>query len=341
MSLLGNWLVVSFDGTHHRKLNTAGRIIKIRRGNILLNWFNRNRGVGGVVGIENHPQGLAVAHVTSTPEGVNQLLSCDFLPCDEQAARPALLREHIHSLDLKGAACNMVLPMQDYSLQLTEAPTVPPAELHDAVRWRISDSLPMPVEDAVVDVFALPDDTNRNNMVYAVAAHRENIDKNVALAKSAGLKLKAIDIAELSMRNLCERFAQPGRSTAIVWLEAGRASLTLTRDGSLYLTRTFDINWNGGLIDDLPADALTLEMQRSLDYFERQMRQPPPQQIFLCGANMTDDKIPGTLRDSLSAQVNVLPLQERFALSPAIDTENLQRCLNAIGAALRIDEEAA
>ncbi len=314
-------------------------MIHIRKegGNILLKWFNNNHAARRVVGIENQPDGLAVACVETAPGGICQLSCCDLLQFDGQADRIVRLREHIDSLGLKGTKCNVVLPAGGYSLQLIEAPNVPPSELRDAVRWRIGDSLSMPLEDAVIDAFTLPADTNRNNMVYAVAAHRNSIAENVALAKAAGLKLNAIDITELSMRNLCERFAQSGRSAAIVLIESGRACLSLTRDGNLYLARTFDINWNGGLSDVLPGDTLTLELQRSLDYFERQMRQPPAQQIYLCGANITDDKIPATLRDSLPAQVDVLPVQEQLPLPPATDGKDLQLCLNAIGAALRED----
>src|SRR5690606_41109649 len=57
--------------------------------------------------------------------------------------------------------------------------------------------------------------------------------------------------------------------------------LVLVHNSELYLARHFQLPYHGGLLDDISTDALLLEIQRSLDYFERQMRQSPPQQLFL------------------------------------------------------------
>lgn len=218
---------------------------------------------------------------------------------------------------------------------------MPAAELRDAMRWKIKDLIPMSLEQAVIDAFPLPSDTGRSDMAYAVAAERSHIDSCVNLAQSSGLQLNAIDIAELAARNLSELVATPNRSVAIVSISPGRACLNLIRDGQLYLSRRFDLNWNGSLLDELPVDTLSLELQRSLDYFERQMRQVPPQTIYLCGENITEDKITDSLRANLSATISVLPLAEQLAIPAGIEAQDLALCLNAIGAALRIEEGAA
>ena len=306
----------------------------------MLSWIKTGRPTAGTVGIESRPEGIAVAHVTTTPQGDPQLQACELLRCDQHADRAAVLRECINSLNLKGTPCHAVLPFNSYSLQLAEAPKVPPQELRDAIRWRIQDIIPMPLEQAVIDAFPLPENTGRGDMVYAVAAHREQVDDTATLIAEAGLKLNSIDINELALRNLATVINRSDRSIALVSIAPGRACVNVFGNASLYLTRQFDIRWNGGLMEELPADSLALELQRSLDYFERQMRQPPPQHIYLWGEHITSDKVTDELHNSLPAPISVLPLEQHLALPAAVEAGDLPFCYGAIGAALRSEQEA-
>ncbi|MCV6605889.1 MAG: MSHA biogenesis protein MshI [Porticoccaceae bacterium] len=301
----------------------------------MLGWKNKGRRPAATVGVEIRPDGIAVAQTALSPEGETQLVSCEFLRCDPQADRAALLRDSISSLGLKGARCHAVLPADSYQLQLTEAPQVPAEELRDAIRWKIQDQLTMPLEEAVIDAFPLPQNTGRSDSVYAVAATREQVDAAAQLVGDAGLKLDSVDINELALRNLASTINPGERSIAIALLSPQRACVNVYGNDALYLSRQFDIPWKGGLMDDLPGDALALELQRSLDYFERQMRQPPPKQIYLCGEHVSSDKIDDNLRNSLSTPMAVLDLSDDLPLPAGTESDQLPLCVAAIGASLR------
>ncbi|MDM3870902.1 MSHA biogenesis protein MshI [Porticoccus sp. W117] len=292
------------------------------------------------MGVEIRPDGIAVAQTGASPQGDTQLLACEFLRCDADADRAALLRDSISSLGLKGARCHAVLPADSYQLQLTEAPQVPANELRDAVRWKIQDQLSMPVEEAVIDAFPLPQNTGRSDSVYAVAAAREQVDAIAQLVSDAGLKLKSVDINELALRNLASTINTGVRSIAIALLSPGKACVNVYGNDALYLSRQFDIPWKGGLMDDLPSDSLALELQRSLDYFERQMRQPPPKQIYLCGEHVSSDKIDDDLKNSLSTPLAVLDLADTLPLPAGTECDQLPLCVAAIGASLRSEVAA-
>ena len=307
----------------------------------MLGWKNKGRQSAATVGVEFRPDGIAVAQTATSPQGDTQLLACEFLRCDQQADRAALLRDSICSLGLKGAPCHAVLPAGSYQLQLTEAPQVPPEELRDAIRWKVQDMLDTPLEETVVDAFPLPQNTGRSDSVYAVAAPQSEVDATAQLVCEAGLKLNSIDINELALRNLASTINSGERSIAIALLSPGRACVNVYGNDALYLSRHFDIPWKGGLMDDLPGDALALELQRSLDYFERQMRQPPPKQIYLCGEHVTADKIDDNLRDSLSTPLSVLDLNDSLPLPAGTDSDQLPLCVAAIGAALRDNNKVA
>lgn len=292
------------------------------------------------IGVDFTTSGVAFAHIVRPASQQPYLMSCDFLPTETGIDPAELLRARLHKLGLAGAPCNLVMEPGSYQLILGEAPKVPAEELAEALRWRIKDVVQFPISEAVVDAFLLPEDSARgtSRMAYAVATQRKNVEAVVATVKATGLELKNIDIPELVLRNLAEVCCDTKRGIAIVKLHQGGGSLQIIRAGNLYLSRQFSLSYNAGLLDDLPGDALVLELQRSLDYFERQMRQVPPSHIYLCGENVTADKLTPEIHNALAVTIHVLDINAGVQIAEGIPEHVLSLSLHAIGAALRQDQ---
>lgn len=324
----------------------------------------RGRRNNGLVGIEASPEGIAIAHVVADANGRGCLNCCDFIsavagsevgsateaaveqqPSPEQSQASASsggawdeqLKEKVLQLGLGDQRANWVMPADQYSLLLVEAPNVAPEELREAIRWRIKDLSPLPVEEATLDVFLLPQDGTRNaaKMVYVVVARKQDVQHTIDLVQAAKLKLQSIDIAEMCLRNLAERIVNDNRGIALVRLRQGTGSLALVREEKLYLSRQFDLDYNGGLFDELPVEHLVLELQRSLDYYERQMGQVPPSRIVFCGDNISADKITDNLRTGLPGQAECLDVHNVLDGTERFDENLLGLCLGAIGGAMR------
>lgn len=299
-----------------------------------------SQGQNQCLGVEFTAQGIALAHIQRPASQQPRLLHCEFIPLDAGANPADLLRQRLQKLGLQTLPCNLVLPSGNYQMILGEAPKVPAEELAEALRWRVKDLVQFPIAEAIVDGILLPEDSARGSsrMAYAVVTQRKHIETLVAQAKTAGLQLNAIDIPELVLRNLAEACCDTQRGIALVKLVQGGGSLQIQRAGDLYLTRQFALSYNGGLLDDIPAEALILDLQRSLDYFERQMRQVPPSHIYLCGENISADKISAEIRAGLPMHINLLDLGAGLQIEAEIPEHYLALCLNAIGAALRQDQ---
>ena len=304
-----------------------------------MNWFGAKSRQNEVVGVEFGVDGVAFAYVKRPATQQPQLISCEFLPCDAGVNAADVLRGRLTKLGLQKIPCNLVINPNHYQLLLGEAPKVPQEELAEALRWRVKDLIQFPVADAIIDAFMLPEDSVRgtSRMAYAVVAQRNNIVNLVAQAKAAQLKLQAIDIPELVLRNLVQTCCDTKRGIALVRLGQGGGSLQIIRDGNLYLSRQFSLAYNGGLLDDLPGDALILELQRSLDYFERQMRQSPPSHVYLCGENITRDKLTPEIRNGLAVTIEALNVEAGVQIGSDVQAHTLSLCLLALGAALRED----
>lgn len=308
-----------------------------------MNLFSAKSRTNEVIGVEFSSEGVAFTHVKRTPTQQPLLNYSEFIAVDSSVNAAELLRARLAKLGLQKVPCNIVMSTGSYQLLLGEAPKVQLEELAEALRWRVKDLIQFPIADAVLDAFLLPEDSARgtSRMAYAVVAQRTNIVQLIALAKEANLELQAIDIPELVLRNVAQSCCDTKRGIALVKLGQGGGSLQIIRDGNVYLSRQFSLAYNAGLLDDLPGDALVLELQRSLDYFERQMRQTPPSHVYLCGENITADKLTPEIRNSLAVKIELLNLEDGVQLGKDVQAHSLSLCLLALGAALREDVAGA
>jgi len=314
-----------------------------------LRWLERIRTKKGVVSIEALADGLAVVargcHSDDAKVDVLTVLDKTATGGAYTRALSDLVEKH----KIGRRSCNVILPQADYQLLLVEAPDVPEENLRDTMRWRIKDLVSIPLESAVVDVFLLPQGSTRSTkkMVYVVVSERKCIQNWVNLVAESGLMLNAIDIAEMAMRNivlLCQqRERQAGesaegqeeRAIAVARVVAGGGSLALYRGGNLFLARQFKVNYLGGLLDDLPIDPLALEIQRSLDYYERQMGMVPPKVLYFCGENLTEDKITVELKRAMTVPVKHLDMMSALGLEEHDEEHLLHTCVGALGGVFR------
>lgn len=237
---------------------------------------------------------------------------------------------------------SLVLNPADYRLRLLDAPNVPAEELRSAVRWQIQDMLDFHADDATVDVLEVPhpEHVSHARQIFAVAAKNGQLAEEAVLAANAGLNLTIIDIMETAQRNLATRLEAPGRALAVFSFIDSGGLLTLTLDGELCMTRTLGVNQ--ALLEsegmDNVLERLTLEIQRSLDHFDRQFGGIPVDRLLLAPMEKADSLRDG-LAGNLALPVAVMNLAEVLDIAALPDPVALPpACFHAIGAALRMEE---
>ncbi|WP_096087577.1 hypothetical protein [Agaribacterium haliotis] len=300
-----------------------------------MNWLTKFSRPRGWLAVELGSEYVSFA-LARAGESKLHKLAC--MRCEQGSSSwPSLLEDYVNKHQLAGYHCRLVLRASDYQLLLVEAPEVPENELREALKWRVKELLQSSVEQSAIDVFTLPAGISRSGktMAYVVAAELSLIKSLIELTKNADLELDSIDIEVLALRNLLQLKALE-RGAALVRLHQGAGEVSIYRDGDLYLSRNFKVDYGAGLLDELPAEQLALEIQRSLDYFERQMGQAPPGILYLCGEGIGPEKISEELKRSLSLPVAFLDLSEELGIdSDELDEGLLQLCLGAAGGALR------
>ncbi len=201
----------------------------------------------GLIGVDIQPLGIAIAHILPAEQegGKPVLKQCAFQAFDPDDPEDILrtLKQLLSSFPVKQFACNASISDTAYELLLIDAPKVESSELKQAVRWRVKEQLPYHIDDAVIDVFEIPGQpSNRQQLMYVVASQQLDIDSRALLLKQAGLNLHSIDIYELAQRNIATILPEDKEGIVMLRINSTGGLLTITRNGSLYLTRKIDFN---------------------------------------------------------------------------------------------------
>jgi MSHA biogenesis protein MshI len=284
---------------------------------------------------------LAVVHRNGGERPV--LERCEVLPVPGGTGAEAV-SERLRAAGLPSAPVSSVLAAGQYQLVMVEAPDVPPAELRAAMRWRLRELIEFPVDDAVIDVFDLPTSGRgaQHRTVYAVAARRSVVDQQTA-ACAWSRHFDVIDVPELALRNLAMLLPQSAAGVALLHVEETTAMVVLVRGGTFYLARqmSLQVPLQLGAAESgesaIDGASVALELQRSLDYYERHFDQPPITQIAVAPAGTRTQALVDALATETGLAVAEFDLNRVMQCASPVDRTAQRSCLLAVGAALRVE----
>lgn len=259
---------------------------------------------------------------------------------------------------LKNADCYVVLDQDEYELELIECPPVEEDELAEAVRWRLKDLISLPIEDAAIDIFHLPDDAYRGRMkmLYVVAVSKTLIEKKIKFIKDCGLDLKVIEIEELALRNLSLLMPEVEQGTvAFLSLKENNGQIHMFSHEDMYLTRSIEMGYSSFITQEsnelqiqnedhgVMIERFILDIQRSLDYYESQVGKGITNKIYVLPSDLEDFDITEHLQQALAQ--NIINYDCNVFLSFGKQVK-MEECKNAdflpvVGALLRRGSYAA
>jgi len=244
-------------------------------------------------------------------------------------------------------ACTTLMADGEYNLTQVEAPPVPIEERKEALRWAIREMVIYPVERACIDVLDIPNTgllANRSAGVMVVSASEQSVRSRVAPFEAARVPLLAVDVPELAQRNVAALLEDENRGLVFLRLDESGMMLTLTFQGDLIAVRRGEMNTqqlNGTDADQRARvmERLMLELQRSLDSFDRQYSHIPVSKVVLACCPSVDNLV-NELVERLYVPVCEMDLTSVLDFPSIPELKKLQvqaRNLLAIGAALRTD----
>ena len=302
------------------------------------------------------PSTVALARPDDTATRV--LLCADRVTRDDDVS--VVLRRQLERVN-GCRAKTLVLSPELYSLSLIERPTVSDEDLCEAVRWKLQESVDFPVDEATLDVFALPEAATRGRpMVFVAAARTDTLRGILDKLRKTGLELESVDIAELGLRNLAYRlYDEPDQTIGLLRMTTASGMINITRAHALFLARRLaglPTAFDAAEWDDL-KDRILLQVQRSIDYYESALQQPPCQALLVAASEGWEQRLVAHLQEMLPLPVRPLAAELAGALELTLFNPDpqpvdwnqlsieqgsaLTAALPALGGVLAVPEEAA
>jgi len=182
-------------------------------------------------------------------------------------------------------------PLQAYVVQVNK-PKVPKVEIISALKWQIKDLVPISPENMVLDYFDGPLLAGGIEKINVVCSPINELKEIVAALNAGSASLSSIIIEEF-------------------------AFALIVKQGKLYFHRRLrGFSQIAGKTDDelstTVIDSLALEIQRSSDYFERQLKQAPIKSIKVLIPISSEGFFARKLSENTHIPVTLLALPEPY-----------------------------
>jgi MSHA biogenesis protein MshI len=308
----------------------------------LLGWRARERKIPGWFACSLDASTMHFAHARTA---TNAKCVVSTYGAHTYADAPGLAKV-AQSMKLGRYECAALLRTGEYQLLLVDAPSVPREELKSAIRWKIKDMIDYHVDDATVDVLDIPPpegSSSRGHMMFAVSANNELLQQKIREFEQARIALSVIDIPETAQRNIAALYETGDRALGLVYFGEDWGLLTINFRAELYLARRLEVGLQqltGASAEREPAlERLAVEVQRTLDHFDRQFRSVPVTRLLVAPSRASG--IAESLKSRIGIDAQDIDLSAVLAfIGEAPDKETQWRLFHHFGATLRHETKA-
>ena len=153
-----------------------------------------------------------------------------------------ILKALVKEVGLKTKKVRLTVSGSGVQVKRISVPSLPKAELKEAVRWEIKNYLPFPVETAEIDFYILneyvEDNVKKLNLMV-VACPKHLIDRTLSIAEGAELQPAHLDVAPFALWNtlLAWDLIKREETVALIDLGAEKTGIYLFKDGILQFSR--------------------------------------------------------------------------------------------------------
>jgi len=188
-----------------------------------------------LVGLTRNAQDLFLTHagMKEIPPGREE---------EDQNFISEVIKALFREVGLKPGKVRLTVSGPEINIRRLLLPSMPKAELQEAVRWELKEQLPFPLESARIDFYVLQEWAEGDSKkldVIAMACPNQKIHRVLAMAAKAGLQPAHLSVAPFALWNTLFHFhgaAQEG-AVALIDLGAQRTGIHIFQKGDLQFSR--------------------------------------------------------------------------------------------------------
>ncbi|WP_448553232.1 hypothetical protein [Thalassotalea montiporae] len=209
---------------------------------------------------------------------------------------------------------HLVLAPAQYQIVQVDKPNVPTDEILGALKWQIKDLVTIPPEEMILDYFSGPTLSGGAEKINVVVSTKSALQAIVEKMSGSIVELATISTEEFAFASLvpfqehavllvCQ---QPNEEVVILIVKHGRIFFHRRLRGYAQLASKTMEELSFGAID-----SLSLEIQRSSDYFERQLKHAPIKEIQVILPIKTQNYIVTKLAENTNTPVKAFVFSEQ------------------------------
>tara|TARA_R110002126_G_scaffold144276_25_gene290389 strand:- start:379 stop:1302 length:924 start_codon:yes stop_codon:yes gene_type:complete len=241
----------------------------------------------------------------------------------------------------KSMALTLIIPPSMYQVIQLEKPALPEHELLTALPWQVKDLTEIAVEELVLDYIDLPAAPGQSAKINVVLTSKAQLQELIAVIQRQKLNLQQILVEEWLIHELLVL----GDHAALVLMHQPDQDVLLQviRQGKLQFSRRLRgfnrlHQYSAAELQQGAFDNLLLEIQRSMDYIESQLKLPPVRSIhLLCSGVGRTDLVP-LFHQAGFSQVQAVQMKPELNWAAAID---VSEHWPAIAAVASLNQEPA
>lgn len=242
--------------------------------------------------------------------GLDEVVVNDTVELSSHSIPSALksFQSDYHKLGLKDCPVELVLGLGHYQAVSIDRPNVPDEDISASLTFQLGELVDLPPEQMVTDYYELPYQPSGQNKIVAIAANKATLKEWVDAITANDWSLQCISIVELQLGQLHE---PSNKALMAVYPLSEQGYLAqIYHAGKLCFSRTLR---GVKAIDDYSKEEIELgalepmatELQRSMDYYESQLRQAPVKSVSLAIAHPQMNAVSTALAELLAVDVSV------------------------------------
>ncbi|MBU2870315.1 hypothetical protein [Colwellia sp. E2M01] len=217
-----------------------------------------------------------------------------------------------HELD--GNATLVLSEAQSQIVQI-DKPALSETEINSALKWQIKDLVSIAADNMLLDYYDAPILSGGKEKINVVCAPLDEIKKLAIITEQGQVKVSNITTQEFAFANLLP--AQHDATLLVCQQPNEEIVLIIVKDNQIFFQRRLrgyaqiavktEAELTASVVDDL-----SLEIQRSTDYFERQLKQAPIHAIKVLLPMKLEDFFIEKLAANTLAPVSLLELPRPY-----------------------------
>jgi MSHA biogenesis protein MshI len=260
------------------------------------------------LGVSMTKQGIAYCHITE--QNIQDAQRLNLVDGDFTKTLNVLNS----SLGLSGD-CQLILAPTQYHIVQIDRPNVSEEEMNQALKWQVKELVNIAPDDMIVDYFDGPQLPGGLQKLNVVCASKKELAGYVNELLQNGIEISAISTEEFAFANLLPvqddahllLVQQPDEELIILIVKHGQIFFHRRLRGFSDIAKKSQDELSFGVVD-----SISLEIQRSTDYFERQLKQAPIKTIKVLIPNDNESYIARKLSENTNVAVELFEMPEAY-----------------------------